>query len=207
MHFLDPDSKIMQAMTFLADLLLLSVCFIITSIPIVTIGASATAFYSLLLRDEDTQSSITIRYFKAFAANWKPATISWCIQLVLTILLTVDLYFLQFVESSLASPLQVISIVLLIILSVTGSLLYPQIARYENKIGRYWRNAFLLCFPKMWMLLPNLLLFLFPEIVLFIRPDIYLQCLILRLVLITGFQFYMSSLLMKKLFRSIEKYQ
>ena len=61
MHFLDPDSKIMQAMTFLADLLLLSVCFIITSIPIVTIGASATAFYSLLFRDEDTQSSITIR--------------------------------------------------------------------------------------------------------------------------------------------------
>ena len=204
MNFLDPESKFMQAMTFLADLLLLSVYFVLTSLPIVTIGASATAFYSILQRDEDRHSSITIRYFKAFAANWKPATISWCIQLALTILLAVDLYFLQFVEGALVGLLQVISIVLLVILSVTGSLVYPQIARYENKIGRYWRNAFLLCFPKMWVLLINLLLFLFPEIVLFIRPDIYLQCLILRIILITGFQFYMSSLLMKKLFRSVE---
>ena len=205
MHFFDPESKIMQALTFLADLILLSVYFVLTSLPIVTIGASATALYSLFQREYDRQSSITIRYFKAFAANWKPATISWCIQLVVTVLLAVDLYFLQFISSALASLLQVISIVLLIILSVAGSLVYPQIARYQNKLGRYWRNAFLLCFPKMWMLLPNLLLFLFPEIVLFIRPDIYLYCLLLRLILIIGFQFYMSSLLMKKLFQSVEE--
>ena len=120
------------------------------------------------------------------------------------VLLAVDLYFLQFINSSFAGLLRVISIVLLVILSIAGSLVYPQIARYENKLGRYWRNAFLLCFPKMWLLLPNLLLFLFPEIVLFIRPDIYLYCLVLRLMLIVGFQFYISSLLMKKLFKSVE---
>lgn len=168
-----------------------------------TIGASATALYSLFQRKHDRQSSITIRYFKAFAANWKPATISWCIQLFLTVLLAVDLYFLQFINSGFAGLLRVISIVLLVILSIAGSLVYPQIARYENKLGRYWRNALLLCFPKMW-LLPNLLLFLFPEIVFFIRPDIYLYCLVLRLILIVGFQFYISSLLMKKLFQSVE---
>ena len=204
MRFFDPESKIMQALTFLADLLLLSVYFIITSLPIVTIGASATALYSLFQREYDRQSSITIRYFKAFAANWKPATISWCIQLGVMVLLAVDLYFLQFINSSFAGLLRVISIVLLVILSIAGSLVYPQIARYENKLGRYWRNAFLLCFPKMWLLLPNLLLFLFPEIVLFIRPDIYLYCLALRIILIIGFQFYISSLLMQKLFQSVE---
>lgn len=204
MRFFDPESKIMQALTFLADLLLLSVYFVITSLPIVTIGASATALYSLFQREHDRQSSITIRYFKAFAANWKPATISWCIQLFLTVLLAVDLYLLQFINSGFAGLLRVISIVLLVILSIAGSLVYPQIARYENKLGRYWRNAFLLCFPKMWLLLPNLLLFLFPEIVLFIRPDIYLYCLALRIMLIIGFQFYISSLLMQKLFQSVE---
>ena len=204
MHFFVPESKIMQALTFLADLLLISIYFVLTSLPIVTIGASITAAYSVLRQRDNIKSSITANYFRAFASNWKPATISWLIQLVLTVLLIVDLYFLQFIQGGLSGLLRIISIVLLVILSVAGSLVYPQIARYENKLGRYWRNAFLLCFPKMWMLLPNLLLFVFPEILLFFRLDIYLYCLALRLMLLFGFQFYLSSLLMGKLFQSLE---
>lgn len=205
MRFFDPESKIMQALTFLADLILLSIYFVLTSLPIVTIGASATALYSLFRPKHDQHSSITIGYFKAFAANWKPATISWCIQLTLTVLLIVDLYFLQFISSGFSGVLRVISIVLLVILTAAGSLVYPQIARYNNKLGRYWRNAFLLCFPKLWMLLPNLVLFLLPEIILIFWPNIYFYCLILRLILLFGFQFYISSLLMEKLFRPLEE--
>lgn len=204
MHFFDPESKIMQALTFLADLLLLSIYFVIASIPVVTIGAAATAMYGVLRQQDNLKSSITVKYFRAFAANWKPATVSWLIQSALTALLVADLYFLQFIDSGFSGLLRTISIVLLVILSAAGSLIYPQIARYNNKITRYWRNALLLCFPKLWILLPNLLLFALPEILLFFRPDIYLYCLGLRLALILGFQFYISSLLMGKLFETLE---
>lgn len=205
MHIFDPESKIMQALTFLADLLLLSIYFVVTSIPVVTIGAAATAMYSVLRQQDNLKSSITIKYFRAFAANWKPATVSWLIQLALTALLVTDLYFLQFIDSGFSGLLRTISIVLLVLLSAAGSLVYPQVARYHNKLGRYWCNALLLCFPKLWMLLPNLLLFVLPEILLFFRPDIYLYCLALRLALIVGFQFYISSLLMGKLFETLER--
>ena len=205
MHILDPESKVMQALTFLADLLLLSIYFVVTCLPVVTIGASVTAMYSVLRQRDHIESSITAKYFRAFAVNWKNATVSWLIQLALTALLALDLYFLQFMSGGLVGLLRIISIVLLAFLSMTGALVYPQIARYENKLGRYWRNALLLFFPKMWMLLPNLLLFLMPEILLFFRPDIYLYCLALRLMLIIGFQFYLSSLLMGKLFEPFEE--
>lgn len=205
MHLFDPESKVMQALTFLADLLLLSICFVVTSLPVITIGTAATAMYSVLRQRDNLKSSITAKFFKAFAANWKPATVSWLIQLALTVLLLVDLYFLQFINGGISGVLRVVSIVLLVFLSFTGSLIYPQIAQYENKLGRYWRNALLLCFPKMWLLLPNLLLFLLPELLLFFRPDIYLYCLALRVIMIFGFQFYISSLLMEKLFRPFEE--
>ena len=111
---------------------------------------------------------------------------------------------LQFIQNGFSGLLRVVSIVLLIVLSLICSLVYPQIARYKNSLKQYWRNALLLCLPKMWLLLPNLLLFIFPEIVMFFRLDVYLYCLILRLMLLFGFQFYLSSLLMKKLFQPLE---
>lgn len=204
MHLFNLESKIMQGLTFLADLVLISIYFVLTSLPIITIGASATAAYSVLRQQDTIKSSITVNYFKAFAANWKPATISWVIQLVLTVILAVDLYMLQFIQNGFSGLLRVVSIVLLIVLSLICSLVYPQIARYKNSLKQYWRNALLLCLPKMWLLLPNLLLFIFPEIVMFFRLDVYLYCLILRLMLLFGFQFYLSSLLMKKLFQPLE---
>ena len=204
MQKIDPESKIMQAMTFLADVILLSLLFVLTSLPIVTIGASATALYSVFRRHQKETTSVVAAFFRAFSANWKPATLSWLIQLVLTALLVWDLWYLQLSGSGLSAVLRVAAIVLLVVLTTAASLVYPQIARYENKLGRYWKNALLLCFPKLWLLFLNLLLFFLPEALLLFRPDIYRYLLALRVMLLFGFQFYISSLLMERLFLTLE---
>ena len=47
MKFFNYDSPIMQFLTRLTDLFILNFLFLICSIPIITIGASATALYSV----------------------------------------------------------------------------------------------------------------------------------------------------------------
>ena len=45
-----PDSLFYRTMSRVADLMLLNLCFLFTSIPIITIGASYTAMYTVIFR-------------------------------------------------------------------------------------------------------------------------------------------------------------
>ena len=70
-----PDSKLMQVLTRLTDLVLLNILFLLTCIPVFTIGAATASLYTLcfrMLRQEE--SGILKPYFRAFKENFKPAT-------------------------------------------------------------------------------------------------------------------------------------
>lgn len=88
------DNPVWRFIGKFGDLIVLNILWIITSIPIVTIGASTTAMYYVtlkLVRDED---GYTIRsYFRSFKENFKQATVIWLIMLVVGFLLGFDLYF------------------------------------------------------------------------------------------------------------------
>ncbi|MGX7198569.1 YesL family protein [Enterococcus nangangensis] len=69
------ESPIIRLLTRLTDLVLLNVLFILTSLPLVTIGASLTSLYACcqrLLRGQGGQ--LTLTYFQTFRQNFKQAT-------------------------------------------------------------------------------------------------------------------------------------
>ncbi len=76
-----PDSKFMRAMSRLADLILLNVCFLVCSLPVVTIGAAQTALYTVLFRlGTEAEDAGTVKsYFRAFRADFKQGTLLWLI--------------------------------------------------------------------------------------------------------------------------------
>ena len=82
------DNPVWRFIGKLGDLIILNILWMITSIPIVTIGASITALYYVtlkLVRDED---GYTIKsFFKSFKENFKQSTIIWLIMLVIGLLL------------------------------------------------------------------------------------------------------------------------
>ena len=79
-----PDSRFMRYMNRLADLMLLNLMFLLTSIPIVTIGASLTALYSVCFRLGTVREGGTVRdYFRAFRENFGEATKLWLLALLL----------------------------------------------------------------------------------------------------------------------------
>ena len=76
-----PDSKFMRAMSRLADLILLNICFLVCSLPVVTIGAAQTALYTVLFRlGTEAEDAGTVKsYFRAFRADFKQGTLLWLI--------------------------------------------------------------------------------------------------------------------------------
>ena len=74
MKFFNYDSPIMQFLTRLTDLFILNFLFLICSIPIITIGASATALYSVTLKmAKNEESYIFSSFFRAFKTEPLPA--------------------------------------------------------------------------------------------------------------------------------------
>lgn len=81
-HF-QADTPINRFLARLFDLFLLQLLLILTSIPLVTIGASISAAFSVCRKlRQNSISGVISCYFRDFAANWKQATAAWLLFLV-----------------------------------------------------------------------------------------------------------------------------
>lgn len=92
MNFNWIDNPIMRGMGRVADFIILNLLWIVCSIPIITIGASTTALYTVMLKlVKNEEGYIAKGFLKAFKENFKQSTIMWAIFLLLGILFVVDL--------------------------------------------------------------------------------------------------------------------
>ncbi len=76
MRFFDPENGLWQTVSQVADVLGLSTCWLICSIPLVTLGASTTALYDGVVHGVRRQESgVYARFFRTFRDSFKPATL------------------------------------------------------------------------------------------------------------------------------------
>ena len=86
------DNGIMRFFSRVIDLVILNLLFIICCIPIVTIGASLTAMYSITLKMVRNEESHIIREFlKSFKQNFRQGTILGAIAIIIGFFITIDL--------------------------------------------------------------------------------------------------------------------
>ena len=71
-----PDSTLMRGLTRIADVMILNFLFIVTALPVVTLGASLTALNFTAMRIATGRcNSVSGDYFRSFRANFRQATI------------------------------------------------------------------------------------------------------------------------------------
>ena len=121
------------------DTLIATLLWLVCSIPIITIGASTTAFYSVMLKlVKDEESYITKSFFKAFKENFKISTIVWLIMGTIGGLVCTSLYIVfnsSKVESKLFYALPFYLLVL-IIYTMTINFVFPYIAKFYDTVKR-----------------------------------------------------------------------
>ena len=142
LKFFSVDGPVYRFMSSLFHVLLLNLCFLLTSIPIVTIGASAVALFDVMLRMVDDEEGYVVKqYFKAFKANWKQG-----VPLGLLNLIALYAVYLDFqIFNALEDPpifLLIIGILSACYFFLIFLYAYPQVARYDNKLWLIMRNSF-----------------------------------------------------------------
>ena len=133
--FGSPDSKFAQGMESFADAVWLTVLMIITSIPLVTVGASITAAHETARRIERGEAHTTAIYFKSFKNNFVKATIIWLILGPILALIIWSWIFLRL------TPLLIIKFAISILWVLVAQWVFALQARFENSIGRTLINS------------------------------------------------------------------
>lgn len=78
------ESKPMQALSFLGDVILLNILFLVSCIPLFTIGAAQASMYSAckVLLDKEDDSSPYRAYVKCFFNGFGTVTLAWLVMTV-----------------------------------------------------------------------------------------------------------------------------
>lgn len=199
MNFLSPDSKFAQVMTSVGEMMMLNLCFILGSLPLVTMGAASIAMYTVLGRRLRGEGAGTIvPFFQAWRSNLKAGILLWVAQLLISGSLGLSLFL------PLPGFLKVISAIALVLVTLVFSILYPQTARFRNSWFDSLKNALILLISKFGWAVLNMLLLLLPAIVFLLAPVDFLRFGFIWILFGFSVLFYLSARIMRKVLQPLE---
>lgn len=145
MRFNITDNVIVRALNKICDMVCLNVLWLICCIPIITIGASTTALYTIMLKMVRNEEGYIFRgFFKAFKSNFKQSTVIWLILLLLGIVCWIDYRVAGALPGTAGFVMRAIFLLVGFILLSVVIYVFPLTARYENTTRATLRNALIL---------------------------------------------------------------
>ena len=141
------DNPVMRFLDKMADLLILNLLFFVCSIPVITVGASATAmcYVTLKMRDEG-EGSVFKNFFMAFRQNFVQATLIWIILAALAGFLVADHLLTRDLDGMGYQVIRILLPLCAILLGMMAVYVFFIQARFQNTIPNTLRNALMLAF-------------------------------------------------------------
>ena len=140
--FFSVDSKLYKFMSKLTDLFKLNFLWLVFSLPIVTLGISTTAAYTVALKMAEGQEGyIGGEFLKAFKANWKQGLVMSFITIICVWAVYLDFQIFRAAEEN-SYVFLIVGIVAAYVLGFSLLYAYPLLARYENTILNTLKNSF-----------------------------------------------------------------
>lgn len=155
--FMNPDNPIMDFLRKISNIIILNVTFLLSCIPIITIGAAITSLYTVSFKIAKLEDPyIWKTYWHAFRQNFRQSTGIWLICIPVFGLLLLDFMFLQAQSSSFAAYVQLALWAVTFVFVSVFHYIFPGVAHFVCTIGQYWKNALLMSLAH----LPYTVLFL-----------------------------------------------
>ncbi len=199
----DPEGAFARGTELLGQLVLVNVLFLLCSLPVVTMGISATAASAVLLRIQRGEDRHVVRqFFAAFRENWKCAGITWLVVLLTLGICLADLYIALALDSFLW---KVVAMAGLNVVGLVCAFLFPLQARYENTCRNHLRNAVVLGIAHLPRLLLVWLTWMVPVLLTFWTVQTFYSLLIIWLLLGFSSLQYVTLRILRPVFRSLEE--
>ena len=138
----DIDNPVWNAFSKLFDIIIINILFLLTCIPIVTIGNSITALYYTALRMTSKRLTYaTSEYFKSWKENFKQGLLCEVLLFDLGVMLAVGTY-VSFAQDAYFG--KVIFVVMDVLAVAVASYVFPLLAKFQLTTAQLFRNSVLM---------------------------------------------------------------
>ena len=199
--FFSLDSPFMRAMSRIADLMILNFFFLLTCIPIFTIGAGVTAMYTVCFRlGTDDEGGTTKDFFRAFRENFKQATGLWLILLLIMGTAFLNACFF-YTLGGWFHLLWIIFAALLILALFVFSYAFPLMSQFDSKNKLVFKNSLILSIAYLPRSLIMACLNALPIALALAQMYVFMHLGFIWLTLYFGAAAYLNSRLLRKVFK------
>lgn len=145
MTILHMDSPVARGINKFVQMIYVGLLWFLCSLPVLTIGASTTALYEVLLKmQKDEEGAVGTAFLRGFQANLKCSLPVWIPILLAELVFGVNLFFYAVLGGG-QFPVQSLVFGVLLVLTLTAfGYVFPVMAKFENTTGGTFRTAFLL---------------------------------------------------------------
>ncbi len=139
------DNKFFQTLNLILDVVALSLIWTISSLPIITIGASTTALYHTVdkvFRREE--GGLWKEYWRVFFRDFKRATGLWLLFLLICTVLAVNgflVFTFAWEGKSLQTLMQIVVVFLIAVMACWLQFWFPYLARFDDPVKRILKNT------------------------------------------------------------------
>ncbi len=183
------DGKGFRFLSTASDLVILNLLWLLCCLPIVTIGASTTALYAMLIKMVRHEDGYLVRgFFSSFRLNLRQATGIWLIFLGVIAVLYFDFYFSAHAPFEGAAVLFVPFAMVAGLLALTMLYVFPMQAVFENRIWKTFKNSLFMALAHLPISVLALVVAMGPAAVVFLLSDRLGLALFFDLVI--GFAFF-----------------
>ena len=195
------ESPFMNFLNKVADVMILSVVFMLACVPVFTVGAALTAAYYMGFKMVKNEETYIVRgFFKAFKENFKQATAIWLMVLLLAAVMIADYRIILYSGIAFASWMRIatVSVTLIVLLGIV--FVFPIQARFENTVKNTIKNAFLMALSHLPSAFLLIIIYAVPYLILYFVPQL------LPAVFLLGFGciFYFKSFVLLRVFKKYE---
>ncbi len=137
------DGKLMEILDKISNVVILNFLCIVGCLPIVTIGASVTATYSVAMKLVKSEEGYIVKdYISNFKKEFKMSTTIWVMVMIVTGILAVDFYIASIVNNHLVSNVLkfTFTTIAIVVLFMT-TYVFPIVAKFENTLKNNIINA------------------------------------------------------------------
>ena len=146
MRFLfDLNSPFMQFVSRFCDLVVLNLIYLLTCLPIFTIGAATAALYATVFpMDTDREGKLLPTYFRAFGENFKQGTAIFLLLALFGAATYYNMVALASPDAALGYGILIVAVAIALVLCFVWAWVFPLISRFQNTIPAMLKNALLL---------------------------------------------------------------
>lgn len=143
--FFNPENPVWRFMGKVFDMMVLTVLWIVCSLPIVTIGASTTALYYVTLKmAKDQEGYLFVDFFRSFKQNLKQSTLIWMGVLLLGILFGGELVWYYHFRGGVGVMIFFMILLLTVLYLMVVCYVFPLLARCQTSCKQILIMAFVM---------------------------------------------------------------